>query len=178
MIENTLRCDLDLFEEAEAIEKMLSAGNRAATSVRMLNTFVRSGGACVGECSATVDLCEIDLFTGSASFLKSGAAPSFVVRAGKVFRLEARTLPVGILGNVDAQVIRFDLLAGDLVVMMSDGVSDALGEKLPEILKTVSANPDRTAEDLLGRVRQAVGDGADDLSVIVMAVVPAADEEG
>lgn len=160
------------------LEKMLSAGNRAATSVRMLNTFVRSGGACVGECSATVDLCEIDLFTGSASFLKSGAAPSFVVRAGKVFRLEARTLPVGILGNVDAQIIRFDLLAGDLVVMMSDGVSDALGEKLPEILKTVSANPDRTAEDLLGRVRQAVGDSADDLSVIVMAVVPAADEEG
>ena len=159
------------------LEKMLSAGNRAATSVRMLNTFVRSGGACVGECSATVDLCEIDLFTGSASFLKSGAAPSFVVRAGKAFRLAARTLPVGILGSVDAQAIRFDLLAGDLIVMMSDGVSDALAEKLPDILKVLPAGPDRAAEELLARVRGEVGDEADDLSVIVMAVIPAADEE-
>lgn len=37
MIENTLRCDLDLFEEAEAIEKLLSAGGctQAALAARL-----------------------------------------------------------------------------------------------------------------------------------------------
>lgn len=159
------------------LEKMLSAGNRAATAVRMLNTFVRSGGACVGECSATVDLCEIDLFTGSASFLKSGAAPSFVVRASKVFRLESRTLPVGILGNVDAQATRFDLLPGDLVVMVSDGVSDALDKRLPTFLKTVSFDPDRAAEDILALVRSTPDLTPDDLSVVVLAVSSATEED-
>lgn len=33
MIENTLRCDLDLFEEAEAIEKMLSSGGCTQASL-------------------------------------------------------------------------------------------------------------------------------------------------
>ena len=105
------------------LEKMLRAGNRAATALRMLNNLILS--RCpdsAQECSSTVDLMELDLITGKASFIKSGAAPSFIVRNGTVRRLQAGTAPIGIIRKLDAQVETFDLRPGDTVVMVSDGI--------------------------------------------------------
>ena len=105
------------------LEKMLRAGNRAVTSLRMLNNMILS--RCpdsTGECSSTVDLIELDLITGKANFIKGGAAPSFVVRRGTVHRLQAGTFPIGIIQKLDTQVSSYDLREGDTVVMISDGV--------------------------------------------------------
>ena len=105
------------------LEKMLRAGNRAGTSLRMLNNMIRSRGAdSTRECSSTVDLMELDLMTGTAAFIKSGAAPSFVVRGGVVHRLQAGTAPIGIICALDVQSTPFSLKAGDTVVMISDGI--------------------------------------------------------
>ena len=105
------------------LEKMLRAGNRAGTSLRMLNNMIRSRGAdSTRECSSTVDLLELDLMTAEASFIKSGAAPSFVVRAGVVHRLQAGTAPIGIIRTIDVQSTAFPLKVGDTVVMISDGI--------------------------------------------------------
>lgn len=105
------------------LEKMLRAGNRANTSLRMLNNMILSRcSSSAGECSSTIDLIELDLITGSASFIKGGAAPSFVVRGGTVHRLQAGTAPIGIIRKLDTQTTRFDLRVGDTVVMISDGI--------------------------------------------------------
>ena len=63
------------------LEKMLGAGNSIETSLKMLNGFIRSKSraSSAGECSATVDLLELDLLTGSASFVKSGATCLFQI---------------------------------------------------------------------------------------------------
>ncbi|MBR2335427.1 MAG: SpoIIE family protein phosphatase [Clostridia bacterium] len=104
------------------IEKMLCAGNRADITLRMLNNVIRSENLGVGaECSATVDLFELDLMNGSASFIKSGAAPTYVARGGTVYKISSRTMPVGIIKDADARITRFDTQKGDLVVMISDG---------------------------------------------------------
>ena len=76
----------------------------------------------MGECSSTVDLIELDLITGRASFIKGGAAPSFVIRRGTVQRLQAGTFPIGIIRKLDTQASSYDLRAGDTVVMISDGI--------------------------------------------------------
>ncbi len=105
------------------LEKMLRAGNRAGTSLRMLNNMMRSRGVdSTGEYSSTVDLLELDLMTAAASFIKGGAAPSFVVRGRVVHRLQAGTVPIGILGTLDVDSTALDLREGDTVVMISDGV--------------------------------------------------------
>lgn len=104
------------------IEKMLSAGNRADITLRMLNNVIRSENLGLGsECSATVDLFELDLMSGAASFIKSGAAPTYVARGGTVYKISSRTMPVGIIKDADARITRFDTEKGDLIVMMSDG---------------------------------------------------------
>ena len=104
------------------IEKMLSAGNRADITVRMLNNLLRNENmGSEGECSATVDLCELDLINGTASFIKSGAAPTYIARSGTVYKVYSHTMPIGILKDTDTRISKFDTKSGDIIIMMSDG---------------------------------------------------------
>ena len=154
------------------LEKMLSAGNRVELSVRMLNSLIRQKNSGTGdECSATVDLMELDLMSGQAIFAKSGASPTYVVRGGKVYKLRSRTLPIGILKDSDPQLLRFRMHPGDVVVMVSDGVTggndecpwliDLLSDPLPESMNHLR----------LKILRQAIASGSpDDLSAIAVRV--------
>ena len=107
---------------ATFLTKMLGAGAGMAESLRMLNGFIRAGRL---ECSATVDLMELDLYSGSARFVKSGAAPTYILRQGKIFRIQSKTVPIGILRALDAEMITVPLLAGDTVIMFSDGIASS-----------------------------------------------------
>ncbi len=101
------------------LEKMLGAGCPVDTALELLNNFTRERRI---ECFSTVDLIKIDPYSGGASFVKSGAAPSFVLRKGRVFRIQTDTAPLGILRGVSAKSVSFELEAGDVVIMLSDGV--------------------------------------------------------
>ncbi|MBE6637525.1 MAG: hypothetical protein E7618_06970 [Ruminococcaceae bacterium] len=109
------------------LEKLLSAGNRKNTVLKILNHFIRNKNV---ECFATVDLLEIDLLNGEASFVKSGAAASYVLREGKLFKIASQSLPIGITREITAEEIRFSLKENDLVVMISDGVSQSYEDGL------------------------------------------------
>ncbi|HHT54392.1 MAG TPA: SpoIIE family protein phosphatase [Clostridiales bacterium] len=166
------------------LEKMLVAGNKITTALRMLNGVLRSrGGARELECSATVDLLEVDLLTGAAALIKSGAAPTYVRRAGGIFKLQSKTLPIGILSALDAQLTRLEVSEGDVVVMLSDGVLDAAKEKereneagrtecegwLPNLLsREWEEDLGRMAKKIIGRA-QSLG-ARDDLSVIIVRI--------
>ena len=59
------------------------------------------------------------------AFEKLGACASYIVRDGEVRTIGAATLPVGVLPDVESRSLRMTLQAGDVVVMMADGVRDA-----------------------------------------------------
>lgn len=159
------------------LEKMLRAGNRAATSLRMLNNMIASRAHdSTKECSSTVDLLELDLMTGEAAFLKSGAAPSFLVRGKVVRRLQAGTVPIGILNTLDVQKTDFPLRAGDTVVMVSDGIlqGDDEGEWLTSYLTSVTT---QSPEEIVYQIcrRCAERDTHDDCSVVALRILDAED---
>jgi stage II sporulation protein E len=161
------------------LEKMLRAGNRAATSLRMLNNMIASRAQdSTKECSSTVDLLELDLMTGEGAFLKSGAAPSFVVRGKVVRRLQAGTVPIGILNTLDVQKTDFLLRAGDTVVMVSDGIlqDDDEGEWLASYLTCASS---QTPEEIVYQIcrRCAERDTRDDCSVVALRILDAEEIE-
>ncbi|MBQ4090899.1 MAG: SpoIIE family protein phosphatase [Clostridia bacterium] len=104
------------------IEKMLCAGNRSDITLRVLNNAIRSENSSRGgEISATIDLFQLDLIDGSAIFMKSGAAPTYVVRGETVYKINSHTMPIGIIKTADVKLTRFDTRRGDIIIMMSDG---------------------------------------------------------
>ncbi len=154
------------------IERMLSAGNGRGITLEMLNGFIKSRENMGGECSATVDLAEIDLITGKASFIKSGAAPSFVLRSGNLYKLQSKTLPIGIMGELDAEKIGFDLIAGDIIIMLSDGIAESLedGVWLANLLTYEWEDDlDKMAEKILENAGKA-NKRNDDMTVILIRV--------
>lgn len=110
---------------ASFLEKLLSAGCPMRSALELLNCFIRGAR---GECFTTVDLMEADTFTKRARFIKSGAAPSFILRDGQIYRIHSKTVPVGIMRALDAESVAFDLEGGDTVVMISDGVTGSYEE--------------------------------------------------
>lgn len=95
--------------------------------LELLNGFLRSRG---GECFASIDLAELDLLSGKGCFVKSGAAPSYILRDNNLYKLQSKTLPIGILKDTDAEVINFELKDNDIIVMFSDGVASSLEDSV------------------------------------------------
>lgn len=154
------------------LEKMLTAGNRVEISLRMLNSFIRSKNTGTGdECTATVDLMEMDLIGGQAVFAKSGAAPTYVVRDGTVYKLRSRTLPLGILRDSAPQLLRFRMHPGDVVVMVSDGVTHG-NDECPWLIDLLSSPMPDSMDNLRSDIiRRAIASGSpDDLSAIAVRV--------
>ena len=159
---------------AAILQRLIGAGAGLETSLKMLNNIIRAGER---ECSATVDIAEIDLLTGEARFIKSGAAPSFVLRNGSIFRLQSKTVPLGIIRALDAEMIRFNVLPGDRVVMVSDGAARSY-EEVPWLLDMMTSDegllkgsPKEAAAKI---VREAARRGsADDITAGVICVMSA-----
>lgn len=154
------------------LEKMLRAGNRASTSWRMLNNLICSRESdSTRECSSTIDLLEMDLMTGEASFIKSGASPSFILRGKVVHRLQVGTAPIGIIRSLPMQKASYSLRAGDTVVMVSDGIlwEDEEGERFCTALMEMEG---LSPKEMASRIcRQATERGKhDDCSVIVLRI--------
>ena len=154
------------------IEKMMAAGNSASVTLKMLNCLLRARDS---ECSATVDLLDFDLITGKARFIKSGAAPSFVVRGTNVYKISSKTIPVGIIRTLDAEETSIELSAGDLVVLISDGITQGEDE-CAWLYSMLALNSDRSAADIaeliMREAERRFGRG-DDATVCVVRVLAA-----
>ena len=149
-------------------------GRRVSTehALCMLNSFLRNRGGDVCECSATVDLLSVDTVGCRAELYKSGAAPTFLCRGGSVKTLHAKTMPVGILEKPDTERFSIELCEGDLICMVSDGITEGQDTCpwLTALLADTPAteSPEQTAERILRTVRDA--SGQDDATVIVLRI--------
>ncbi len=155
------------------LEKMLRAGNRTNTSLRMLNNLLlsRTHDNSAAECSSTVDLLELDLVSGNGVFIKNGAAPSFVVRGSAVHRVQIGSAPIGILRASAPQSCEYHFRAGDTVVMVSDGVlqEDADAVWLTNFLGTTEEiDPEKIVARICAHAAKA--ERRDDVSAIVLRI--------
>lgn len=163
---------------ADFLERMLSADSPVScrspkAALEMLNCFLQSKNyGSESECSATIDLLELDTVRKQAYFCKCGAAPTYIFRKGNLYKLRSGTMPIGILDSVDCRVIKFDVDEGDLVVMISDGVVQGK-EECPWLYDLLShtAESDRLETIAERIVKNAKTHGSrDDISVCVIRV--------
>lgn len=118
---------------------------------------------------ATVDLCVVDLIAGVAEFSKLAACRSMILRRGEIIDVEGGRLPLGILEGVRPSSCRVELMPGDVIVMASDGVMDAMGEERLERILTAHSHlpPEMLAETIVTKTEKyAEAARRDDMTVV------------
>ena len=116
----------------------------------------------------TLDMCVIDLRTGVADFIKLSAPESVIKRKGGSEIVEGSALPLGILREVRPGISRKQLGSGDLVVLMTDGITDAIGaDGVVRVIESGRTNHPRTvAENILQDASYV--SSADDRTVVAV----------
>ena len=166
----------DAFRESsmvvEMLEELLGAGFPVKTAVQMMNTALVIGREEVRFC--TVDVTLFDLYEGACEFVKAGAAATFLKRQGEVEIIRSATLPIGVLQDIEIDTETRRLESGDYVIMVTDGVMDALPAGEQDVLMctfiqdTDILNPRELAHHILGRVLEWSGEvPLDDMTVLV-----------
>ena len=160
----------DSDEALRLLEKLLRAGVEPGEALKTLSEALALRGEAEGGFT-TIDLLQVDLFTGKGAVYKLGAAPTYVRRGGQVERLCGTSLPAGLMTRPDGDpdVFLLELGAGDCLVMVSDGVSAGKEDGwLTRALEEFDGlSPRDLAQRLLADSRDHSG-GADDQTVIAL----------
>lgn len=137
------------------LEHLLEAGFEEETSIRLLNSVLALRAE--QKSFATLDMSVLNLYTGVCEFVKIGASATFLKRKEWLECVEAETLPIGMVQNVDYDSLTKKLYDGDYVIMMSDGVLDNVKkEERTAFLKTVIGDDaEQNPQVIAGKILQA-----------------------
>lgn len=162
----------DSDEALRLLEKFLRAGVDPKEALRTVGEALALKGEAEGGFT-TVDLLQVDLFTGKGAVYKLGAAPTYLRRGGEVERFAGSSLPAGLMPQPDGEpdVFPVELKAGDCVVMVSDGVSSGREDGwLRQTLERFDGlSPQELAQQIMADSRDQAG-GADDQTVIAVKI--------
>lgn len=155
----------------ELTEQLLETGFSARAALKLVNTVLLLAGA--EQNPTTLDLCCIDLYTGVLEVMKLGAVATFVMGRDGVDLLEAGELPMGVAGTVEPILLSKKLWDNDRIVMVSDGVLEALpGENKEETLREYLEgaqvkNPQEMADELMEFACSFDHGVPDDMTVLI-----------
>ena len=159
----------------ELLEELLEAGFPEKTAIQMINTTLVLGREEIHY--STVDMSVFDLYTGMCEIIKAGASSTFIKHKDRVEHLSSTSLPIGVIHRLEIDSVTRRLTDGDFVIMVTDGVLDALpvGEQdvlLETIIQgTVMINPKEMAHHILQQVLNWTGkDPEDDMTVLVVGI--------
>ncbi len=162
------------------LQQLIKAGYSRDLAIRMVNSVMMHN--CPDEDNfATVDMCVVNLYSGEIELLKIGAPPSFLVRQNKVQVIQAGSLPVGIVDDINIFSMQGEMDSGDMLVMVTDGVSNAYPytaeneEWIASVLKEIVDLPAQEVAELILRLAlSGNGEGRrqveDDMTVFVARV--------
>lgn len=159
----------------DLMEKMLEAGYPLTGALNLVNSTLVAKAE--KQNMSTLDICDLDLYEGTCSFYKMGAAATFLKRDHIVEQIENHSLPLGIFQGTQPQVSSRKLMDGDYIIMMTDGVLDALGqnryeETMRQIISSVKdQNPKEIARNILQFVLHCSGGHIqDDMTILVLGI--------
>ena len=120
---------------------------------------------------SALDAVVVDVRTAEADFIKQGGRESYVFSGEGYEIVEGDSLPVGIVETAP-RTIRKKLRPDDLIVLMSDGVADALTpSEIAQVVRSVPAKNPKAAADALIENALRLTKKPDDMTVVCMRVV-------
>lgn len=164
------RAAVDSAFTCETFCNLLKAGLDVKTAASAVNCAMLMKST--DESLATVDLFIADPINSALEIYKCGAAPSFILRSGKVSILEAESAPMGILDKVDMARSEIAVSKGDIYLTVSDGITGESWGWISAELKTFPAeSPAHLAKHILQcACDRMLGKRADDMTVIALVV--------
>lgn len=158
------------------LQQLLQSGMDEKLAIKSVNSILMLRSS--DEVFATVDVALIDQYSAQTTFMKIGSTPSFIKRGKEVFPVTANNLPVGIISDIDVDLVSVPLQDGDILIMMTDGIYDAPGHTVNKemwmkrmITEIETEVPQQFADILLERaVRYHHGEIYDDMTVVVAKV--------
>lgn len=159
----------------ELLEKYLETGFSKEMAVEMIN------GALLArreeENMSTLDLCDVNLYDGSAEILKIGSAYTYIKHEDGVEMMPSATLPMGIFNPPDMERYECSLTEGECIVMVSDGVIDCIRSEnketaLRDIIDMLATkNTKELANNILQyAIHQSQGRIRDDMTVLTLSL--------
>lgn len=159
----------------ELIEKFVEAGFDIDTAVRVMNSAMVMKGK--EDMFSTVDISEINLYSGNCQIYKIGASATFLKKDGMVECMQSTSLPVGVVKRLDMEKSKKELSDGDFLVMVSDGVLEYLHvpnpeQTMQEMIESIDTNNATVlAKRILERVLLFTGGSVpDDMTVLATAI--------
>lgn len=154
----------------ELMQQYLNAGFDKESAASMVNgaLFIKPGG----ECSATIDAAVFDLYASVVDFIKIGANTSYIKHGKHVKKITSGSMPMGILKNVDTEIITKNVRKNDFVILTSDGVHNACEEWLPEFISGLTeTDPKEISEKIMEEaVRRKANVIDDDMTVVTAKI--------
>lgn len=160
----------------DLLQQILQSGLDEGLAIKTVNTVLSLRST--DEIFATVDLALVDLHDANTKFLKIGSAPSFIKRGPYVTSISASNLPIGILDEIDVDEVSENLRAGDLLIMITDGIYEAGTEVenrdlwLKRIIREIETDDPQEIADLLLEqvIRSLYSQIPDDMTVVVAKI--------
>lgn len=159
----------------DLMEKLLEAGYKREAAVDMVNVAFFAGGREYSH--PTLDICDLNLYDGCCYFCKVGGTTSFLKRGNRVEAVSQGNLPLGIFRNIEVNTLERKLQNGDYVILMTDGILEALGEdNYEEIMARAIGDledvcPGEIAEKLMEVALMSCGGHIqDDMTVLVAGI--------
>ena len=158
----------------ELTERLLETGFSPRAALKLVNTVLLLTGST--QHPATLDLCCIDLHTGVLEAMKLGAAATYILTAEGVELLEAGEVPMGVLSPVEPILLSKKLWDDNRVIMVSDGVLDALPGEDKEIclMEFIAGMPVKNPQDMADRIllfaRSFTDTVGDDMTVLTAGI--------
>ncbi|MBR5451695.1 MAG: SpoIIE family protein phosphatase [Clostridia bacterium] len=158
------RAAIDSRMATSLASRLITAGFDFSPMLKLLNTSMmyRSGE----ESLATLDIAEVNLYSGDVTLYKAGSAPTLIRRQGVVKKAECHSLPLGILRNVNFEKIHSKLQQDDIILMMSDGATNDGTDWIKNELENYCGSAQKLCEQIATKAQQKRNDKhTDDITV-------------
>lgn len=152
------------------LEQLLTTGFEPEGAVQALNSILvlRSPE----EGFVTIDMAVLDLESDAVKLIKVGASPAYIRKGDGVAAFASSSLPAGILNQIEIPVIETELAAGEVLVLVTDGIHDVLmngTDWVPDFLRQAEATQAQLlAEEIAQEARRLSAEEMQDDGVVMV----------
>ncbi|MGN0531297.1 MAG: SpoIIE family protein phosphatase [Eubacterium sp.] len=160
------RAALDGAMGAGLLSRLINAGFGFDSALKVVNSalLVKSND----ESLATLDIANIDLFTGKCEIFKAGAPASYIIKNNSMTKCELTSMPAGILRGIEFAKRTAVIGVDDSIILMSDGITDLGDEWLRGCISAIVDQPSQQIADYIlnSALEYCHQEAPDDMSVI------------